>query len=107
MQPNDKKKLFQGSENSNPPSPDQYPQIKEEPGSGPNGTSKMPEPISKMDTKTAEMVQQLLLMNGHHDAKTMSALHNFQSLHSLASNLNSVNSLVAGLQSLSGKLFNF
>lgn len=92
----------QGSEDSSPPSPDQYPHQKEEPA--PDGGTRLPEVGPKIDAKAAEMVQQLLMMNGHHDSK-FAALHNYQSLQNLASglqNLNSVNSLVAGLQSLSG-----
>lgn len=108
--------MFQGSEDSNPPSPDQYPAQREPAmnGMSPVDTKTPVEPIplttnsKSIDSKTAEMVQHLLMMNGHHDNK-MAALQNFQNLQNLASglqnlnNLNSVSSLVAGLQGLTGK----
>ena len=104
---------FQGSEDSNPPSPDQYPVQRDSAinGMSPLDTKTPVEPLplttnsnKSIDSKTAEMVQHLLMMNGHHDNK-MAVLQNFQNLQNLASglqNLNSVSSLVAGLQGLTG-----
>lgn len=48
------------------------------------------------------MVQHLLMMNGHHDNK-MAALQNLQNLASGLQNLNSVSTLIAGLQGLGGQ----
>lgn len=106
--------FFQGSEDSNPPSPDQYPVQREPPINGgmpPLDTKLTGDSTStinsknNLDAKTAEMVQHLLMMNGHHDNK-MAALQSFQNLQNLATglqNLNSVSSLVAGLQGLTGE----
>lgn len=103
----------EGSEDSNPPSPDQYPAQRDSAinGMSPLDTKTPVEPLplttnsnKSIDSKTAEMVQHLLMMNGHHDNK-MAVLQNFQNLQNLASglqNLNSVSSLVAGLQGLTG-----
>ncbi|EEB18645.1 POU domain protein C, putative [Pediculus humanus corporis] len=102
-----------GSEDSNPPSPDQYP-VQREPsinGGMPSLDTKISDDSNptinlknNFDAKTAEMVQHLLMMNGHHDSK-MAALQSLQNLQNLATglqNLNSVSSLVAGLQGLTG-----
>lgn len=106
--------MLQGSEDSSPPSPDQYPAQREPSING--GMSSLETKISmnsssptsnsknNLDAKTAEMVQHLLMMNGHHDSK-MAALQSYQNLQNLATglqNLNSVSSLVAGLQGLTG-----
>ncbi|KAK6620351.1 hypothetical protein RUM44_006752 [Polyplax serrata] len=102
-----------GSEDSNPPSPDQYPGQREPtinggmPSLDTKTSGDSPSTINSknsLDVKTAEMVQHLLMMNGHHDNK-MAALQSFQNLQNLATglqNLNSVSSLVAGLQGLTG-----
>lgn len=106
--------FLQGSEDSNPPSPDQYPGQREPtinggmPSLDTKTSGDSPSTINSknsLDVKTAEMVQHLLMMNGHHDNK-MAALQSFQNLQNLATglqNLNSVSSLVAGLQGLTGE----